>query len=200
MKPSAIKFIDLDVSALAARLQDDSLYGEYQARQYAPGSPHSEMKDIWVRYNAPDKIGPHFNDEHESVWYPTAFKIPELFKVVFDVMAASCGERLGGVLITKIPPGGKIERHTDSGWHAGHYDKFYVPIQNDVGSKFCWDDMEIDPRPGEVWWFDNSIPHWVSNDSLRDRISLIVCVKTFFRGTHADGFRSIGGGAQRTNH
>jgi quercetin dioxygenase-like cupin family protein len=135
------------------------------------------MDDIWVRYNHASKIGAGFNDEHSSVWYPVIDKIPEILPVCMKIMSAAQGERLGGVLITKLAPGKRIEPHVDRGWHAEYYQKYFVPIKNGKGAKFCWEDIEIDPRPGEVWEFDNSVTHWVENSSSEDRIAMIVCVK-----------------------
>jgi hypothetical protein len=139
---------------------------------------HNAMTDIWVRYNHISNLGSGFNDEHDSVWYPEAALIPAAMKLCFMLMAIVNGERLGGVLITKIPAGGKIERHIDSGWHAEYYQKYYVPIKNEKGARFCWDSLEIEPNAGEVWRFDNSVPHWVNNDSNEDRIAMIVCIRT----------------------
>jgi len=174
----AFRVVDLDVTALAERLEDTSLYGKYDWRKekYA----HRDMKDIWVRYNHPDNIGEHFNDEHTSVWYPIIKEIPEVLPVCTALMQVVNGERLGGVLITRLPPGGKIARHVDEGWHAGYYDKFFVPIKNEPGALFCWDDLTLEPNPGEVWQFDNSVPHWVENNSTEDRIAMIVCIKSMW--------------------
>jgi len=95
------------------------------------------------------------------------------------------GETLGGVLITKLPPSGIIDKHVDSGWHAGYYDKFYVPIQNANGSLFRFENGDIDAVEGEVYQFDNSVPHWVENNSDIDRISMVVCIRTFERSIRA---------------
>lgn len=158
-------------------------FDKYDYRRTFPNSPHAQMNDIWVRYN---DIKPFeekgslvgFEAEHDSIWYPVVEKLPSVKKVVFDLMRLVDGERLGGVLITKLPAGGHIARHTDAGWHAQYYDKFYVPILNKKGSTFCFDDGIIDPELGQAWWFDNSNPHWVNNDSDTDRIAMIVCIRT----------------------
>lgn len=179
------KRLDLrvDVSELREQLKaHPELFGQYPMRGNFQGSPHREMTDIWVRYN---DVTPFlesgdfskFGDEHDSVWYPCAQLIPAVRPVVFSIMAAVQGERLGGVLITKLPPGGKIHPHTDSGWHARYYDKFYVPVE-DYGSVFGFEDGDIHPEPGEVYWFDNSRRHWVVNDADGERVSMIVCIKT----------------------
>ena len=187
--PATHKRLDLsvDVASLrAALLEKSGLFGVYPYRKMAPGSPHAEMDDIWVRYN---DINPFlaagsmegFGDEHDSVWYPVYYELPEVKDIIFDVMSAVRGERLGGVLITRLPPGGKIEPHRDGGWHAEYYDKYYVPIQNDVGAIFGFEDGVIDPEEGEVYWFNNSELHWVENNTNDDRIAMIICIKTNHR-------------------
>lgn len=184
--PVTHKNIELKVNVEPLRLalqKKAHLFGQYPMRAEAPDSPHAEMKDIWVRYN---DIKPYlesgdfstFADEHDSVWYDAYYELPEMRKPIFDVMAAVDGERLGGILITKLPPGGKIAPHTDSGWHAGYYDKYFVPIQNAEGAIFGFNDGVIEPEEGEVFWFDNSNLHWVDNDSDIDRIAMIVCIKS----------------------
>jgi hypothetical protein len=174
----------LDITELQKQIiKNYDKFDKYHHRRTFPNSPHTQMTDIWARYN---DIKPFeekgnlkgFELEHDSIWYPVIEHIPAVKKVCFDVMYAVDGERLGGVLITKLPAKGIIERHTDSGWHAQYYDKFYVPILNKKGSVFCFDDGNIAPEYGQAWWFDNSNPHWVKNNSDSDRIAMIVCIRT----------------------
>ncbi len=164
-------------------LNRDDIWNKNGERVYTKDSPHSSVSDIWVRYNDVTKYRESgdfsgINDEHDSIWYPEAYRLPSLRKIVFDLMREVEGERLGGILITKLPPGGKIARHVDKSWHAGYYAKFYLPIQNAPGAEFHFSTGVIKPIEGEAYWFDNSCPHWVVNDSDTDRISLIVCIKT----------------------
>lgn len=182
-KPASVNFRkvadDFDVSALRTALaRQPELFGTRNWRAAASNSPHAEMTDIWVRYNDEKNIGPHFNDEHDSVWYPEAANLPEVQKIVFDLMALVKGERLGAVLITKLPAGGKIPAHIDGGWHAEYYDKYFIPIQNEDGAVFGFEDGVITPALGDVYWFRNDRPHWVLNQSTTDRIALIVCIKS----------------------
>lgn len=175
--------IKVDVAGLKAKLSLlNNLFGEYPYRGNIEGGPHSEMQDIWIRYN---DVKPFiesddfskFADEHNSIWYKSADLMP-VKKIIFDLMSYVSGERLGGVLITKLPPKGKIAPHVDGGWHASYYEKYYVPIQNSEGSIFCFEDGEIHPEDGDIYWFDNSYLHWVNNDSNKDRIAMIICIKT----------------------
>ena len=50
------------------------LWDQHKERRTGRYSPHGGMTDIWVRYNDPARVGPHFNDEHVPVWYP-AWKV-----------------------------------------------------------------------------------------------------------------------------
>ncbi len=175
----------LDVEALKNALNDNrDLFGQYPQRGESKDSPHKEMKDIWIRYNDVKpflKSGDftHFADEHDSVWYDCVLKLPQVFDLVFKIMSEVQGERLGGVLITKLPPGGEIKPHTDAGWHSDYYDKYYVCIQNKKGSNFYFHDGVVAPQEGEVYWFDNSNLHWVKNKTDIERIAMVVCIKTY---------------------
>jgi len=173
----------LFVLPLQARLHaSPDLWGQRAYRRASAGSPHAGMVDIWARYRDFAEMTGDWDEfrmtPHDSVWYPEAEKIPELKPIVFDLMRIVEGDRLGAVLITKLPPGGEIKPHIDGGWHAGFYSKFYVPITDVPGQNFHWEDGFIAPKLGHAWRFDNSVPHWVTNESEQDRISLIVCIKT----------------------
>lgn len=178
--------LTVDVENLKTYLEDNpESFNMHTERLTSYGSPHSASSDIWVRYNAPENKGANFNDMHFPVWYPIAKELPDVMGIAFAIMNAVGGEHLGGVLITKVPAGGRIDPHTDSGWHAGFYDKFYIPIKNAEGAKFCFEDGEINPQEGEVYCFDNSVTHWVENNSDQDRIALIVCIRTVLRSQNA---------------
>ena len=170
----------LDMGPVISEIEDnDALFGEYRQRVDAVGSPHSQITDIWVRYaDIAEMVATNdfsgIANEHDSVWLK---ELPEVKKICFKVMSLVDGERLGGVLITKLKPSGEIFPHSDQGWHSSYYDKFYVPIKNEDNSVFYFEDGEIDPNIGDVWQFDNSRQHWVKNNSTEDRIAMIICIK-----------------------
>jgi hypothetical protein len=132
---------------------------------------HQAISDIWVRYNPWDNFTGDvaaFNGPHESAWYPVADEIPSV-KVR--------GERLGGVLITKIPADQMCKPHRDGGWHATYYEKFAVQLASAPGQAFCFEDARLSAEPGDLYTFDNSRLHWVLNPSTEDRITLIMCIR-----------------------
>jgi hypothetical protein len=178
----------VDVEPLAMLLDSrPDLWNTHRIRKESPGSPHAQMSDIWVRYNdvAPyESSGDYrrFNDVHVPIWYP-AYDVlaPFVRPVIAELMARVEGEMLGGVLITKIPPGGRIAPHLDYGWHVEYYEKFYLSIQSAPGSIFGCDDggiiEQLNPKTGEIWLFDNKKNHWVVNGSDIDRITMIICIR-----------------------
>jgi len=93
-------------------------------------------------------------------------------------MAQLGGEILGGVLMTRLPPGKKIYNHIDGGFHAGFYDKFLVNIKCNQDQAFVFDEGNLINAVGDVSWFRNDVNHAVTNNSDEERISLIVCIKT----------------------
>lgn len=122
-----------------------------------------------------------FNRPHKSVWYPIAYEIPDLMRIVLDVVSMAPPCTLGGVLITKIPPGCEVKPHADGGWHAEHYCmKHAVQLAGNKGQSFQFEDASLSPESGEVFEFDNSRVHWVTNDSQEDRITMIICMRPIF--------------------
>ena len=179
MNPYNKIYNGLDTNLALKELDANShLFGGFNARKKA-SAIHAQMDDIWLRYgdiSGMVESGDYsaIANEHDSIWLQD---LPECKKLCFKVMSLVEGERLGGVLITRLPPGGRILPHTDSGWHAEYYDKYYVPIKNEAGSKFCFGMGSIEPNFGDVWAFDNSYNHWVENNSKEDRIAMVICIK-----------------------
>lgn len=179
MKPINKIGISFDVQGVKSFLEECDLFGEHTQRSDLDTSPHKEMTDIWARFKDPK---PHiesgdwsgFADKHKSVWLQD---IPGVKAICEALMGFVGGETLGGVLITKLPPSGKILPHTDSGWHAEEYDKYYVALKNAKGSEFHFDGCHIDPLEGDVHAFRNDRLHWVENNSTEDRIAMVVCIK-----------------------
>ena len=156
-----------------ALAEHPELWNQTPDRTTMPMSPHFGLSDIYVRYSARHPLD---REDHESVWYPAAEVLP-VHDLIFRLMAEERGERLGGVLITKIPAGMECKPHRDGGWHAGYYEKFGIQIASAPGQRFCFEGESLETKPGDVFWFDNSHTHWVTNPTPFDRITLIVTLK-----------------------
>ena len=175
----------IDILPLLLEIKNNpQLWDEFPERtQGNPHSPHRDVHDIWVRYNSRDNLDPtcpeKFHAEHDSVWYSSADKLHSVKKLVYDLMAHVRGERLGGVLITRIPPGAQCYPHSDAGsWHSAYYDKYAIQLESDCQQAFHFDEGSFSAKPGDVYWFNNQDTHWVTNSSSVDRITLIICIRT----------------------
>lgn len=166
------------VASLVAQLADHpELWNEHNQRL---SGPHAAVSDIWVRYNAWENYlrdPATFHDAHVSSWYPCIAKIPAARALVEEVFQRVGGTHLGGVLITRIPPGEQVKPHQDHGWHADVHEKFAVQIKGNQQQAFCFEGVELRPEPGDLYTFDNHYTHWVINDSDEERITLIICLR-----------------------
>lgn len=168
-----------------SRLQDQltcqpELWDTIHHRTSHPQSPHREVSDIWVRYNPIENYKGDmqaFNDVHFPDWYPVATQLPEAVRIANELLMQVSGIDLGAVLITKIPAGKQVYPHIDQGWHARHFEKFAVQVQGNSKQAFHFKNEDLVTHDGDLFWFDNAYPHWVTNDSDEDRVTLIVCIR-----------------------
>lgn len=171
------------VDQLVAELDaHPALWDQIKRRAVQYNSPHDNISDIWVRYNDLSQYPPDvdlgtLSEPHDPVWYPAYEVLPSLREAIFDVMRRVQGERLGAVLITRIPAGSMVKPHIDLGWHAGYYEKFALQLKAAPEQSFCFEGESFVSAPGDLYSFDNNVLHWVVNDSPIERITLICCIK-----------------------
>lgn len=181
MKHIGMTSLKFDVSALKEELfSSPFLWNQVRHRTSHPQSPHRDIDDIWVRYNALENFNGDmkaFNAQHIPVWYPCVENIPSARILSVELFEELNAKELGGVLITRVPAHREVFPHIDNGWHARYYEKFVIQIASAPGQSFCFEDGEFESLPGDCYWFDNSFPHWVTNPTDSDRISLIICVR-----------------------
>lgn len=172
----------LSVSQLLLQLKKaPHLWDQFTERSSNYGSPHSGVSDIWVRYRDRAEFNGDWADfveqPHDCVWYDASDDLPAVRDIAFELMRWVRGERLGGILITRVPPGGEVKPHVDGGFNAKSYDKFAVIVESAEGQGMYYEEGCMAGPPGSVFWFRNDVPHWVKNESAVDRITLIVCIQ-----------------------
>ena len=145
--------------------------------------PHWQTQDIWLRYkdeteNAQSGNYANFGDPHDGVWYPAYYELPAARRMIFALMARVEGERIGGILIYRVPPGKKILPHVDTGWHVDYFDKFNVCLQSNDRAYFDYGNERMYARAGDVHRFVNNKEHGVINDGDDDHIVLTICLRT----------------------
>lgn len=173
-EPIRTLFGGVDIVPLKQALDEHpELWNQVRARTESPASPHHEVDDIWVRY-AP--VGVSGETPHDSLWYWAADLLP-VKDIVYRLAYTLRADRIGGVLITRIPPGKSVKPHVDRTWHASFYRKFAVQVASAPQQAFCFKGVRHESVPGDVYEFDNSHCHWVTNDSDEERITMIVCLR-----------------------
>lgn len=172
----------IDVSGIAKEIEAaPELWNQFPYRTQHPSSPHHQADDIYVRFNAYENYKndiTKFNDPHLPSWYPAAEKLPSVKKLALWLMNYVEGEILGGILITRIPPWKQVKPHIDSGFHAEFYDKFLINIEAHKGQHFIFENDVLESVTGDLTCFRNDIMHSVVNPTDKQRISLIICIKT----------------------
>ena len=173
------------MSALREQLRQHKGWNKMPQRREHAQSPHRETEDLWVRYNALENLHEDYqaySGAHDSVWLPDADKLPIAKAICYTLMGLVQAVRLGGVLVTRIPPKKQVYPHADTGWHPKYYNcKLYLPVDS---NEFCINyagaqDAEevVNMRTGEVWFMDNTVRHRVVNSGNEARTTLIVCMR-----------------------
>jgi hypothetical protein len=122
-------------------------------------------------------------------WDKPAFDILSAARPIVEaIMELSGGDLLGKVLVTRLQPGQRIQPHV----HISPpgiprvYHTFQVPLHVLPGCVFgCGADPrptgshedEIYMEPGNAYWFENTMIHWVYNDSPDERISMLMDIR-----------------------
>lgn len=179
--------IDIKVDQINAFIAyNPELWNKYKYRTENSMSPHREVDDIWVRYNAIENYNPDnplvFHNRHESVFYINneqfRASISTICRIICESFCSSSTE-FGGILITRIPAGKQVYRHSDDhSWHAQYYrDKYLIPLQSNDKQTFNFERQSVVTPVGRVFSFNNLVDHWVLNDSDEPRVSLIICMR-----------------------
>lgn len=163
-----------------AVMHQPELWNEQTWRTTYKNTPHVDVSDIWLRYSAPDKTNDtartqQVTDDVRPVFYHAWNKLPQVRPIVFDLARRVEAIELGRVLITKVPPGGRILRHADA--HGEYVDsgaRYHIVLNGLPGSLYMCGDETVNMLTGECWWFDHKAEHEVQNNSVDDRVHLLV--------------------------
>lgn len=176
-----LKIGEFDPLPLLMQLErNEELWDQNADRITRSGTAHRDVNDIWLRYRAREelKCDQDFQEPHFPVWYPAINKLFEARELAQQVIARTKATMLGGCLITRIPPGGQVLPHSDTGWHPNHYrTKVYCVLKNNPNCiNYCAGEAIV-MQPGACYIFNNLIEHSVVNNGDDDRISLIIALK-----------------------
>jgi glycerol-3-phosphate dehydrogenase len=167
----------IDVIPLLNALAGSDLWNENTLRTTHPLSPHQQTDDIWCLFNAIPDDPEAVIDDCEVIPYRAWTDIPALRPLVLNLMRAVDGMRLGRVLITRLASGNTIPEHTDQGAPATYYKRYHLALKSEPGALNISGGEIVTYKMGEFWYFDNTVPHSIVNNSADDRIVLVVDVR-----------------------
>jgi hypothetical protein len=178
---------DIDVVPLVMAIQArPMLWNAHDFRTTYTGTPHRDVDDILLRFSAPEKTTDpdHLTDvleDTDPVFYPAWSELPQVRPLVFDLMRRVEAVSLGRVIITRLRPGARIAPHADvDGEYVARDDgmRFHVVIAGLPGSLYHCGNETVQMLTGTAWWFQHREVHAVENNSVDDRIHLLVDVRT----------------------
>lgn len=171
---------DMDVKPLILALKINAdLWNENTLRTKHEGTAHSQVNDIWLRFNEVVNLGENVVDDKECINYSAIYALPDARNLILWLMTRVSGARLGRCLITELKPGKKIHPHVDMGAPAEYYERYHIVLSGHKGCIFRAGDEQVTMLTGEVWWFDNEQEHEVINNGAEDRIHMIVDIRSF---------------------
>jgi hypothetical protein len=167
--------IRLPLSYDADRMQRDLEAVRHFDLARQPGPYHDGGWKGLSLHSQGGKQGAHPGYAGLDHYFPTeALSHTPYFKEILDGL--SCPKKV--VRLLTLPPGAKIEEHNDAwaNFYCGTL-RLHVPIvtHDDVdfvihGHRCVW-------RPGELWYGDFSLPHWVANRSSVVRVHMVIDVE-----------------------
>lgn len=167
--------VNLDVLPLLyAVSRQPHLWDQNRVRTSFAGSPHAEVHDILLFFQAPGYDASDGDQGHECTPYPAWFALPEARPLVFGLMSRIQATRLGRVMITRLPPGAHIPPHIDSVHQTTYYCRNHITLCSPPDCTFVIEDETVQMRPGEAWRVDNGKEHAVYNNGTTERWSLII--------------------------
>ena len=90
-----------------------------------------------------------------------------------EQVRAHFGGKLVRIMLTTLPPGAKIVRHRDTSPILQAVHRCHLPIRTNPGVRFTIGDDDHTLEVGEMYEFDNTRPHAVTNDGDESRVHLI---------------------------
>lgn len=138
------------------------------------GYPFKECDDIILQYN--DLSQPEI-DWLETVPFPMMYLMPAARRAAHALMGAVSGDRLGRVIIARLPPGGHIDAHPDSPHMCSYYNRYHICLEDNDKTEFRCGDEYFRPNVGDIFWFNNALEHEVWNNGTTDRLTLIIDIR-----------------------
>jgi hypothetical protein len=110
---------------------------------------------------------------HEELKYEDTELLERCPAVRELLRAFQCAVR--SVRFLRLVPGAKIREHRDHDLTLeSGLARMHVPIVTNPQVDFFLDANRVEMQPGECWYLNFSLPHWIENKGDTDRIHLVI--------------------------
>jgi hypothetical protein len=180
MKNFELLASNIDTQALVDALaQRPHLWNQRTLRTKHSGSHHSQVDDIWLRFNPIEgRTENEIRHGLDCIDYPP---YEELAPWARDLVVLTTGiaakPKVGRCLITRLKPNCEIHTHIDGDRHSQYYTRIHLVLTGGDGNMFYCGNESVNMRTGELWWFNNRLLHSCKNTGTEDRIHIVMDVK-----------------------
>lgn len=161
----------IDTVPLMALIDSSNLWNAHSFRKTA--THHREASDIIIRF---DSIH-NYTQGMTCIDYPAALTLGQPLQDLIDlVLDRAGGKEIGRIVITKLEPGARVYEHVDTETSVNKYKRYHICLTATPGNCFTSGEETIEMVQGQLWWFENKIPHSCINNGVGDRVHLILDV------------------------
>jgi hypothetical protein len=97
-----------------------------------------------------------------------------LFPKTMSLIKSTFKDPIGRIVFARLPAGAKIAEHTDEGLYSETTNRHHFVVTTNSDVWFQSGDERHQMQRGNIYWFNNHIPHKVENLGDTPRIHLIV--------------------------
>lgn len=154
------------LSALDA-LEDPFRDGGWRKRR----SPHKHSETLTI-FGPPTTRPRDLMESLEvtEIHFPRCYAFMQAIDAIADLAGASPAR----AMIVSLSPGGKVERHIDTGIYAEATERYHLPLRTNIAAFLEVSGEERNLGAGELWWINKHTPHSAWNDGASPRIHMIV--------------------------
>jgi hypothetical protein len=161
----------IDTSAFMGELaaNPDAWSLDRRRQQRLASQRHTESISLRSAVIAPDE---DINDAQETKLASVASLFPAAIAFINSI-ANELGAEPQRAMYVRLAPHRQVYRHTDVGEYYLVRDRYHLVLSSAGGSPLTSGRERRVLHEGELWWFDNKLPHEAFNESDAWRIHLI---------------------------
>jgi aspartyl/asparaginyl beta-hydroxylase (cupin superfamily) len=163
----------LDVSPVLDEVSKNTELWQLNQRRQQTIAVQAETNSIFLRSGTvPPASKMPLEDAQDTVATRNWSRFPATAALLLEIAQEEKGS-LQRAMLAQLKPKGKVYRHIDHGSYYARRDRYHLVLQSRLGSSMKCGNEEVVFHAGELWCFNNRLPHEAENPSDEWRIHLI---------------------------